>query len=259
MRLILDLYVALIGLVTGSYLNVLIHRLPRGLSTVLPRSRCPHCQTKIRARDNIPLLSYLLLRGRCRGCGTPISWRYPFVEALTAVSFVAALERFGLTAAAGVAAVFCAMMLALAAIDLEHFLLPDRITWPGIAFGLGAHLAFPGLPWTDLRGAVLGALLGGAVLLAVTGVWYLARRVHAMGLGDAKMLAMIGAFVGWKGVIATLFLASLAGTLVGITQMLRRRMTMRSALPFGVFLAVGGVVTLFFGTQLTDAYRVVLP
>ena len=124
------------GLVTGSYLNVLIHRLPRGQSTVLPRSRCPYCDGSVRAIDNIPLLSFLLLGGRCRRCGAPISWRYPLIEALTALLFVLCLFRFGLTARAAASILFCCLMLALALIDLEHYLLPDKITLPGIVAGL---------------------------------------------------------------------------------------------------------------------------
>src|SRR6185503_18556905 len=132
-RLLLDLYAALVGLIVGSYLNVVIHRLPREESTVLPRSRCPRCGAPVRARDNLPLISFLLLRGRCRECKAPISWRYPLVEAATGALFVACLESFGLTWQAAAAAAFGAALIALAGIDLEHFLLPDAITLPGIA------------------------------------------------------------------------------------------------------------------------------
>ena len=251
LRILLDVYAALFGLIVGSYLNVVIHRVPRGLSTVLPRSRCPACGEPIRARDNLPVLSWLLLRGRCRHCGALIAWRYPLVEALTAILFVACMERFGPSLAAAAAALFGCLLIALALIDAEHFILPDRITLPGIVAGLALQ---PWLDWGGLVPALIGAALGAAILLALWGGWLLVRGEEGMGLGDVKMLAMVGAFLGWKGVLVTLFFASLSGAAIGLALIAAGRGGMKSRLPFGTFLAAGAVVALFWGPALADAY-----
>lgn len=250
-QFLLALYVALVGLIVGSYLNVVIYRLPRGLSTVAPRSRCPSCGARIGALDNLPVVSWLLLHGRCRRCGAMISWRYPAVELATAGLFVACLGRFGPTREAVVAAVFVALLLALALIDAEHYLLPDRITLPGIVLGLAVQPLIDGV---GLLSAAIGAALGGGLLLALWGAWLLIRKEEGMGLGDVKMLAMVGAFLGWKGVIVTLFFASLVGAAVGLGLIAARRGDLGSRLPFGVFLALGGGVALFWGGAMVDSY-----
>ena len=249
--LLIALYVAVVGLIVGSYLNVVVYRLPLGLSTVYPRSRCPGCGSLIRARDNVPVLSFLLLRGRCRTCATPISWRYPLVEATTGMLFVACLLRFGLTPATVTAVVFSCLMLVLALIDYDHMILPDRITLPGVAVGVASQLV---APLAGLWPAVIGAALGAGILLAVWGLWLLVRREEGMGLGDVKMLALVGAFLGWPGVLVTLFFGALSGSIVGIALMRRGSVDMRSKLPFGVFLALGGLVALFFGDALVAWY-----
>ena len=251
LRLLVDLYAAVLGLVAGSYLNVVVHRLPREESTVLPRSRCPRCGALIRARDNLPLVSFLLLRGRCRVCRGRISWRYPMLEAATAALFVACVERFGPTWQGAAAALFAALLLALAAIDYEHFLLPDVLTLPGLAAGL---LIAVWAPWIELRDAALGALLGGGGLWLLAKAWLLLRREEGMGLGDVKMLAMVGAFLGWQGVLVTVFLASFAGAAVGLALVARQRLDLKSRLPFGVFLSAGALVALFFGDRMLAAY-----
>ncbi len=250
-RLLLDLFAALFGLIAGSYLNVVIYRLPRGLSTVTPRSACPACGAPVRAVDNLPLLSFLLLGGRCRDCRARISWRYPLVEATTAALFVASLERFGPTPSALAAAFFCCLMMALALIDLDHLILPDRLTLSGLVAGL-AMAAW--LPWGGIRQAAIGALLGAAVLAAVWAGWYLVRHEEGMGLGDVKMLALIGAFVGWRGVLVTLFFASFAGAATGLALIALHGAGMRSKLPFGSFLALGGVIAMFAGRQIAAWY-----
>jgi leader peptidase (prepilin peptidase)/N-methyltransferase len=250
-RLVVDLFAALFGLIAGSYLNVVIYRLPLGLSTATPRSACPHCGAPVRARDNLPILSFLLLGGRCRDCRATISWRYPLVEAVTAALFVAALERFGLAPAALAAAFFSCLMVALALIDLDHLLLPDRLTLSGLVVGLAAA---PWLPWGGLYPALIGAATGAGVLLAVVGAWYLLRREEGMGLGDVKMLALIGAFVGWRGTLMTLFFASFAGSVVGLAMIARGEAGMRSKLPFGSFLALGGLVAMFAGREIAAWY-----
>ena len=252
LRPLLDAYAAVLGLIAGSYLNVVVYRLPRGLSTVLPRSACPACGAPIGVRDNLPLLSFALLGGRCRACRAPISWRYPLVEAVTAALFLACLERFGVSLAALAAALFCCLMIALALIDLEHQLLPDRLTLPGIAAGLALQ---PWLPWAGgLWRAVAGAALGAGVLLAIRGAWFLARREEAMGLGDVKMLALIGAFLGWQGMLVALFFASLAGSLAGLALIWRGGAGLRTRLPFGSFLALGGLFALFAGREIAAWY-----
>lgn len=249
--LLLDLYAALAGLIVGSYLNVVVHRLPRGVSTVRPRSRCPSCGAGIGARDNLPVVSWLLLRGRCRHCGSIIGWRYPAVELATAALFVLCVERFGPSPEAAVAALLCCLLLALGLIDAEHYLLPDRLTLPGIVVGLAVQ---PWIDWGGLLPAAIGAALGGGLLLALWGLWLLVRKEEGMGLGDVKMLAMVGAFLGWKGVLVTLFFASLVGSAVGLALIAVGRGGMKSRLPFGVFLALAAGIALFWGRPMIDAY-----
>ncbi len=246
-----DVVSIVLGLLVGSYLNVVIFRLPRQISTVLPRSRCPRCRAAIQPWDNIPLLSYLVLGGKCRRCGARISWRYPLVEALTATCFLLCQRRFETLTDVLVACAFCAAMIVLAMIDLEHYLLPDAITKPGIVAGLVLQLV---VTWSTPRDAVLGVLLGAGVLAALTWGWYWWKGVHGMGFGDIKMLAMVGAFLGWQGVIVTLLLGALGGSIVGLGQMLRGRMGLKSKLPFGVFLAIAAVVALLYGGELVTAY-----
>ena len=249
--LVLLVYATVVGLIVGSYLNVVVYRLPLRLSTVLPRSRCPVCASPIRARDNLPVVSFLLLRGRCRRCGARIAWRYPLIELATALLFFAVVARFGLSFEALTAALFGCLMLALAAIDAEHYVLPDRLTLPGIAAGLALQ---PWIAGGSLRGALLGAALGGGALLAVRAAWTLVRREEGMGLGDVKMLAMVGAFLGWQGAAVTFFVATAFGAAVGLALLALGRAGRRTRLPFGVFLAVGGLVALFWGRWLADAY-----
>ncbi len=244
-------YAGLVGLVVGSFMNVIIYRLPRKESTIRPRSRCPACGEPIRALDNIPVVSWLALGGKCRHCKTAISARYPLIEALTGSLFAACVARFGFSTQALAATVFCCLMVVLAAIDLEHFLLPDRLTLPGIAVGLALQ---PWLPGATLLDAVIGALCGAGALILLINVWFWLRDEESMGLGDVNMLAMIGAFLGWKGVAATLLFASLTGAVAGLALMVARGLTLKSKLPFGFFLAIGGLVSMFAGDALFDWY-----
>jgi leader peptidase (prepilin peptidase)/N-methyltransferase len=259
LQILLGLYAAVLGLIVGSYLNVLIYRLPLGISTVTPRSRCPRCGTPIRALDNVPVLSFLALGGRCRHCGARISWRYPAVEAATSLLFLACFLRFGISLQAPVAALFCALMLALAMIDYDHMILPDRLTYSGVALGILLQPYVPWArlwegPWGAMAGGALGALLGSGLLLAVWVAWYLLRHEEGMGLGDAKMLAAIGAFLGWKGVLVSLFFAALAGAVVGLALMAVQGTDLKTKLPFGTFLALGGLIALFAGEPIVRAY-----
>jgi leader peptidase (prepilin peptidase)/N-methyltransferase len=238
--------IAALGLVIGSFLNVVIVRLPRHES-LLGRSACRRCGGRIAARDNVPLLSFALLRGRCRACGAPIGWRYPAVEATTAVAFAMAFLRFGFTPALAVACAFLAALIAMAAIDLEHQIIPDAISLPGVAVGL--ILAPLGGLTGPLDAAVGTAVCGGLLLvvIAVSG-WAYARMdpgvPGGMGLGDMKLAAMLGAFLGWRAGLFALFVAVLAGGGVAAYLLLSGRRGRRDAVPFGPFLALGGAVAL---------------
>lgn len=244
-------YFFLIGLCIGSFLNVCIIRLPAGRSIVRPASACPQCGQTIRWFDNIPLLSYIILRGRCRGCQTPISLRYPIVELLTGLFAMALWLRMGLDVQTLVYFLFVAALLVITFIDLDHRIIPDVISLPGIPIGFAASFIIPHLTWTE---SLIGILIGGGSLWAVAWVYQLLTGKDGMGGGDIKLLAMIGAFLGWKGVLFTIMASSLTGTIVGIAVMLRKGKGMKMAIPFGPFLAIGAILYLFFGPQLIDWY-----
>ena len=247
----LPVIAGLFGLMIGSFLNVCIHRLPRQESVVTPRSRCPQCGASIAWYDNIPIFSYLHLGGRCRQCQTPIGARYAYVEAATGVIFVAHAIVIGPDPLLAPRLCLAAIVIALFAIDLEHQILPNAITLPGIAAGLVASL-FVHPP--DLGASLEGAALGAGVLLAIRWGWRRAAGVDGMGLGDVKMLAMIGAFLGWQAVLLTLFIGSLAGAIVGISLAALGRGTMKSRLPFGTFLGAAALVASLWGTHLVAWY-----
>lgn len=240
-----------LGCVVGSFLNVCIARLPRGESVVSPPSHCPRCGQAIRPWDNIPLLSFLWLRGRCRSCSEPISWQYPAVEALTGVLFAANVAAFGLAPWALVASIFCAALVVVTFIDLEHQIIPDLISLPGIALGLLAAVAGWGPPLWD---RLLGALLGGGILWAVAEFYERLRGREGMGGGDIKLLAMIGAFLGWKAVLLTLLVSSLTGSLAGVGRALLRATSSETPIPFGPFLALGALVSLYWGEAIVAWY-----
>jgi len=241
---------ATLGLAVGSFLNVCIHRLPRKSSIVQPASSCPHCGYVLRWFDNIPVLSYAILGGRCRKCRAGISIRYPIVEVLTMVIFVAHYLAFGLDIILVPRLLFACALLVLFAIDLEHHLLPNVITLPGIVVGL----AFSALLPPGLIDAVIGVLAGGGVLWLVGEAYYRYSGQEGMGGGDVKMLAMIGAFLGWKLMVLTLVLSSVLGSVVGILVIASRRGGMKHALPFGTFLSLGALVASLFGRQVVDWY-----
>lgn len=243
-------FLTLWGLCIGSFLNVCIHRLPLKQSIVTPRSRCPHCGYELTWRDNIPLVSYGLLGGRCRSCRAPISLRYPFVEALTAAIFLWHAMVFGVTPMLAVRLVFACALIVLFAIDLEHQILPDRITLPGIVVGFACSLLWPPGPLLSLGGIVAG----GGILWAIAEAWFRLRKVDAMGFGDVKMLAMIGAFLGLRLVLVTFVLATMIGGLVGVTLIATRRANMATAVPFGTMLAVAALVASLYGDPLLAWY-----
>jgi leader peptidase (prepilin peptidase) / N-methyltransferase len=244
--------VLLFGLVIGSFLNVLIHRLPRGESVVFPGSHCPACGAPIRAYDNVPVLSWLVLRGRCRACRAPIAGRYPAIELANGLLWVAAFLRSPGWGDFASGAFLCSACLALLVIDAEFRILPDKITLTGIAVGIA--LSFFSRERTPLS-AIGGAALGSGGLFLLAWVWERLRKVEAMGMGDVKMLGMVGALLGAPGVVITVLLASVAGSLVGLVLVLTRRGSLQTALPFGVFLALGAIATFFWGPVLLEMYR----
>jgi leader peptidase (prepilin peptidase)/N-methyltransferase len=241
---------ALIGLVIGSFLNVCIHRLPRRTSIVSPGSQCPHCGYVLRWYDNVPVLSYVLLGGRCRGCKARISARYPIVELITMAVFVAHGLVFGIDIMLVPRLLFACALIVLFAIDLEHHLLLDVITLPGIVVGLAFSLLLP----PGIQSAIIGVLVGGGVLWLIGEAYYRYAGEEGMGGGDVKMLAMIGAFLGWKLAVLTLVFSSLAGSLVGLLVIATRRGGMKYALPYGTFLAIGALVASLFGDQIVAWY-----
>jgi len=239
------------GLAWGSFLNVVIYRLPEGLSLAKPRSFCPRCKRKIPFYDNIPLLSYIILRGKCRKCGTRISPTYLLVEILTPACFLFIYGSAGLSVYFFVACLFTSGLIALGFIDFFHQILPDAITLPGIALAVG--YAFFRADLKPVQ-ALIGAAVGGGFLLLVYALYYLVRKKEGLGLGDVTMMLMIGAFLGWRSVLLTLILASLVGALVGIAFMLLNKKNLQYALPFGTFLAPAAYVAMLWGDRIITAY-----
>ena len=239
-----------LGLAVGSFLNVCIHRLPRGESLALPPSRCPACEYRLRWFDNIPVVSYALLAGRCRKCRTPISIRYPLVELATMALFVIHGEVFGWSALLVPRLLFVCAMVVLFAIDLEHHLLPNVITLPAIAIGLISSAVLP----PGIVDALIGVVIGGGVLWLIGEAYFRYSGHEGMGGGDVKMLAMIGAFLGWKLVLVTLVLSSVTGSLIGLFVIVIKRGGMKYALPYGTFLALGALVASLAGDQIVNWY-----
>ena len=240
-----------LGLIVGSFANVCIHRLPLRQSVVTPRSRCPHCGASIGALDNVPLLSYAWLRGRCRACRAPIAARYPAVEAANGLLYLALALHFGPTVRAAVMMAFTTALLVLSLIDLDHQLLPNVITLPGIAVGLAASF-LPGPP-TPLS-ALAGAAGGYLAFFAIAEAYRRTRGVEGLGQGDWKMAAMLGSFLGWPQMLLTVFLAAVAGTVVGVGLMTLRGRSSRQPLPLGTFLGLAGIVVAFVGEDVVAWY-----
>ena len=265
------------GAIIGSFLNVVIHRVPLEESIVFPNSRCPSCGAVIAFYDNIPVVSYAALGAKCRSCKAHISFRYPAVELLTAALFAGVAWHDGLSAVLPFDLVFASALLALVFIDAEHMILPNVITYPGIVFALVARIAIPyltGTPHFDdlpslsqgalanmpvgvvsLAGALIGALIGGGSLWLMGWTWEKLRGIEAMGLGDVKMMFMVGAYLGWRLTILTIFVGVLSGSVIGILLMARQReRNMQMLLPFGVFLGLGAIAALLFGAPLVEWY-----
>jgi leader peptidase (prepilin peptidase) / N-methyltransferase len=282
-------FVFVFGLLIGSFLNVVIYRVPLGESIVLPASHCPHCNTAIKPYDNVPVLSYVVLGGKCRSCRTSISPIYPAIELLVAILFLLAFitvgnlpefhifdnhnmlvpARFWLTLAGDLA--FVSFIVPLVFIDLRHMLLPDALTYPGLAVLFVLRLLAPD-PWQIRRtphwfgltaqnewalaavGAVLGMLAGGGTLWLIRWAYQKLRHVEGMGLGDVKMMLMVGAFLGWQLTLLTIFLGSLLGSIIGVLMIARRGGNMRMAIPFGVFLGPAAIIALYVGPAFIEWY-----
>lgn len=239
------------GALVGSFLNVCIYRIPLDESVVSPPSHCPNCNYKIRWYDNIPLFSYLLLRGKCRGCGTGISLQYPLVELINGLLTLALFLRFGPTLAFAVLFLFCSALVVITFIDIEHQIIPDEISLPGIVVGFACSFFLAGHGWLN---SLLGILLGGGSLLLVAYTYQWLTGKEGMGGGDIKLLAMMGAFLGWKAVPFIIFASSLIGSVVGISLMLIQKKDSKLAIPFGPYLAFGAVLYVFYGRQLIHWY-----
>ncbi len=271
------IFVFVLGAAIGSFLNVVIYRVPNGLSIVLPNSACPNCKNPIKPYDNIPILGWLMLGGKCRSCKEPIAWRYPAVELLTAIMFCLVYWQIGFSPYLSVALAFSAAMIALIFIDAEHMILPNVITYPMFVIALIVRIVFPfvfagnyfsdttygpisslhGYPsWVvSLAGALFGALIGGGSLWAVGALWKLLRGVDAMGLGDVKLLLGIGALLGWRLTLLTIFVGAFTGAIAGAAILvIRKDKDMQSQIPFGIFLGIGSFVAMLFGERLIAWY-----
>ena len=247
----IEVFTFIFGLCIGSFLNVCIYRLPASKSISHPRSSCTNCNELIPFYDNIPVVSYLLLRGRCRFCREPISLRYPIIELLAGLFALITFFKYGLTLEALIYYVYIAALLVITFIDIDHQIIPDVITLPGIPI---FFLAGFGLSKINYLDSLIGILAGGGSLFLVAWIYSLITKKEGMGGGDIKLLAMIGAVIGWKGVLFTIFVASAVGTLSGILVMLKSRKGMKLRIPFGPFLAIGAIAYIFFGPQLVRCY-----
>ena len=264
--------VLLVGLLIGSFLNVCIVRLPHGRSIVTPPSQCPRCKQPIKFYDNIPVISYLLLRGKCRTCGLPISRRYPLVELMNALVYGWVFHEFGLNGEAIIIMALCSSLIVITFIDLDYQIIPDSITLPGMALGLVvAPFFMPALAgpppfyldrlvpqdWQyvqSLINSVIGLLVGAAPLFILGWIWEKLRHVEAMGGGDVKLMGMFGSFLGWKSALLIIMLGAIAGSVVGVALILLRKHKAENVIPFGPFLAVGALATMLYGNDIISWY-----
>ena len=241
----------ILGAVIGSFLNVCIYRIPAGQSIVSPPSSCPHCGHCIRWFQNIPLFSYLFLGGKCASCQNGISLRYPAIEALTGLLFALVLYYFGFSSATLVYWLFVAALVVITFIDLDHQIIPDVISLPGIVIGFVCSFFIPWISWFD---SMLGIFIGGGILLSIAWIYEKVAKREGMGGGDIKLLAMLGAFLGWKAMLPVIFIASLVGSLIGVPLMLLQKGDTKLAIPFGPFLAFSATIYLFWGADLVNWY-----
>jgi len=240
-----------LGLIVGSFSNVCIYRIPRNESVIYPASHCPKCRTKIKPIDNIPLLSYILLKGRCRNCGSKISIQYPVVEFLTGLIYLIVYLIYGLSIQTLVYIILSSALIIIAFIDLQEQIIPDIISLPGIVIGL--ILSFI-VPYMSFINSALGALVGGGIILIIAWVGSIIFKKEAMGGGDVKLAAMIGAFLGWRYTIISLFLGFFIGALVGIILILSKIKSKEDMVPFGPFIVLGSIITLLWGEKILAWY-----
>jgi len=245
------LFVFLIGAIAGSFLNVCIYRLPRHESIVFPASHCPHCGEPIKFYDNIPLVSYVILRGKCRNCKQNISGRYPIIETISGLLAIAIVIKYGLTLHSLLLLLLVFSLIIVTFVDLDFQIIPDILSIPGIIAGIGASFFIPTISWID---SILGILAGGGFLfiIAVTYKWLTNR--DGMGGGDIKLLAMVGAWLGWKAVPFILLISSFIGALIGSISLLLAKKSLRYKIPFGPFISIAAVIYLFFGPEIINWY-----
>jgi leader peptidase (prepilin peptidase)/N-methyltransferase len=265
------IFAFLFGAIVGSFLNVCIYRIPVRASLVSPPSRCPQCKTPIKFYDNIPILSYFVLGGRCRWCKAPISARYPLVETMMALFSVLLMLKFGISSSFFTYFILISSLVVVSFIDLDHRIIPDVISLPGIVLGVLASFIKSAEGHNDflllfvfkgLRGALnlatldslLGIVIGGGLLYCVAVVFYWVTKKEGMGGGDIKLLAMIGAFLGWSSTVFTILVSSLIGSIVGVGLMVVKGADSKYAIPFGPFLSMGAVIYLFFGEEIIRWY-----
>ncbi len=249
---LIEIIILIFGMCIGSFLNVCIYRLPSSTSIMdPPRSVCPNCESLIKYYDNIPVISYLLLTGKCRNCRAPISFRYPVVEIISGLFAVCVFLTFGLTLSGLIYYIFISALIVITFIDIDHRIIPDVITLPGIPVFCLSTFAIQEISFRD---SLLGLLAGGGSLYLVGLIYYLLKKKEGMGGGDIKLLAMIGALLGWKGVLFTIFFSSALGTVVGLILMLSRKKDMTLAIPFGPFLSIAAISYIFFGKELISWY-----
>ena len=246
-EIILIFVLGLLGLIVGSFSNVCIYRIPRNESIIYPASHCPKCRTTIKPIDNIPLLSYILLKGRCRNCGSKISIQYPVVEFLTGLIYLIIYLIYGLSVQSLVYIILSSALIIIAFIDLQEQIIPDVISLPGIVVGL--ILSFI-VPYISFINSALGALVGGGIILIIAWVGSIIFKKEAMGGGDVKLAAMIGAFLGWRYIIISLFLGFFLGALTGIILIITKIKKREDAIPFGPFIALGSIITLLWGEKI---------
>ncbi len=245
------LFVFSFGLCIGSFLNVCISRLPEGRSIVTPSSACPKCGHKLKWWENIPVISFLILKGKCSGCGKTISIQYPLVELLSAFIALGLWHKFSLTPQFFIMFALSCCLIVVAFIDLAHRIIPDAISLPGILIGILASFFLPGMNWID---SLLGVLAGGGILYLVTWGYYLATKRIGMGGGDIKFLAMIGAFLGWQSIPIIIFLSALTGSIIGLGFILISRRHRHYQIPFGPFLALAAELYIFYGNKIAELY-----
>ncbi|MBT0665621.1 A24 family peptidase [Geobacter pelophilus] len=249
--IVYNIFAFIYGAVVGSFLNVCICRLPENRSVVSPPSSCPLCGYRIKWYDNIPIVSYILLGGKCRSCKARISMRYPLVEIINGLLTLMLFIKFGPTLSFLALFILCSSLVVITFIDFDHQIIPDVISLPGIAVGFAFSFFLPWLGWKD---SLIGLLAGGGSLLLVAYGYQLLTGKDGMGGGDVKLLAMLGAFLGWRSILFIIFSASLVGSVIGVGLMIARGRDSKLPIPFGPFLALGAILYIFYGSRIIDWY-----